>query len=69
MLHQSFLTPAHALPVPREIPTEIRGTRQAIFYLLRRPTVPSGQAMATPARAPRGPAALLMDADHFVFQF
>jgi hypothetical protein len=67
MLHQSHLIPAQALSVrgsiPREIPHDIRGTRQAIFFLLRRAAVPSGQPMTPPARAP------LMDADNFVFQF
>lgn len=77
MLHQSRLIPAHALPVtrapqqknPREIPKDLRGTRQAIFFLLRRAAVQPGPQTATPARTPRSAAAPVMDADHFVFQF
>lgn len=54
MLHWSPLTPAHSLPVPEDL----QGTRQALFFLLRR---------AEPAaQAPR--PAVRLEADSFVFR-
>lgn len=76
MLHQSRLIPAQALSVrgtlPHAIPDDIRGTRQAIFFLLRRTAVQpgqTGQPTPSPTRAHRAHAAPATDADNFVFQF
>lgn len=68
MLPQTHLAPAHSVPVP----AEMRGTRRAIFFLLRY-IQPTPQPTLAPILAPRpqrpAPVPRMMDTDTFVFQF